>query len=277
MIKNIVSFAAYIFAAMALIYVLVAVAAMIFQRRLLYIPDAARVSPREAGLTDVSEVEMKTPDGETLIVWAAPAKEGRPTLLYFHGNGGGLIDRRERIQRFTTAGYGLFMMSYRSYSGSTGAATEKANIADASLAFDTLVARGVRPSEIVIYGESLGTGVAVQTAAARKPGGVILDAPYTSMIAAAQQHYAWLPVKPFLIDTYRSDQHIANVTAPLLILHGALDGIVGADLGRKLFALANQPKDMVVFEQGNHTDLYNHGALQSVNDFVQKHIKPVGQ
>lgn len=276
MTKNILSFTAYIAAALVLIYALVAVTAMIFQRRLLYLPDTARISPQEAGLSGVSEIELKTPDGETLIVWAAPAKSGRPTLLYFHGNGGGLVDRRERIQRFMTAGYGVFMMSYRSYSGSTGAATEKANIADAALAFDTLVARGVPPSDIVIYGESLGTGVAVQTAAARKPGAVILDAPYTSMIAAAQQHYAWLPVKPFLSDTYRSDLYIAQVSAPLLILHGAMDGIISVDLGKKLFSQANQPKDMVVFEQGNHTDLYNHGALKSVNDFVQKHFKSGG-
>ncbi len=263
----------YSLAALAALYLIVALAALVFQRKLLYVPDTARTSPSGAGLRGVSEVELETPDGQMLVVWAASAKPGKPTFLYFHGNAGGLIDRRERIQRFMEAGYGVFMLSYRSYSGSTGTPTESANIADATLAFDRLVQRGVPASDVVIYGESLGTGVAVQTAAARKPAAVILDAPYTSMIDAAKQHYAWLPVTPFLIDTYQSDEHIRNVSAPVLILHGARDDTVSIELGRKLFALANQPKDMTVFERGGHMDLYSYGALEAVNAFLAKHTK----
>ncbi len=270
-------FLGYALAALAAIYLVVAMAALIFQRKLLYIPDSTRISPVDAGLRDVSEVELKTSDGNTLIVWAAPATAGKPTLLYFHGNGGGLIDRRDRIQRFTNAGYGVFMLAYRSYSGSTGKPTEKAIIADAALAFDALVARGAPASDIVIYGESLGTGVAVQTAASRKPAAVILDAPYTSMIDAAKQHYPWLPVKPFLIDTYQSDQHIARVTSPLLVLHGARDRIVPVELGNKLFAQANEPKEMKVFERGGHVDLFNHGALETMNAFLTTHVKRGGK
>jgi hypothetical protein len=255
--------------AIAALYLAVALAAFAFQRKLLYRPDTQRNTPASLGLNSVEEVGLRTPDGETVLAWAAPAAPGRPTLLYFHGNGGGLIDRRERIQRFQAAGLGVFMFSYRGYSGSTGAPSEAANIADAKLAYDTLARRGVAPADIVIYGESLGTGVAVQVAAEKSCAAIVLDSPYLSMIDAARVHYPWLPVRPFLRDTYRTDLHIGRVKTPLLILHGERDGIIPVDQARRLFALANEPKTLKVFPQGGHVDLYSHGAMQTLMEFLR--------
>ena len=104
-------------AALAL-YVLVAFAAWLGQRRLMYFPNAARVSPTAAGLNGISEQVMRTPDGAELIVWRARARGQQPTLLYFHGNAGGLVNRAQRFAGYRASGLGLFAMSYRGYSGS---------------------------------------------------------------------------------------------------------------------------------------------------------------
>ena len=111
--------------------------------------------------------------------WAR-ARPGQPTLLYFHGNAGSLAFRSERIRHYQARGRGVFMMSYRGYSGSTGSPSESANVADALLAYTFLVDAGVAARDIILYGESLGTGVAVQVAAQKPVAGVVLDAPYTS-------------------------------------------------------------------------------------------------
>ena len=161
----------------AVAYVLIVAVAYFAQRKFTYFPNPTRVSPAAAGLEGFREVELPTPDGERLIAWYAPAPPGRPTILYFHGNGGSLQNRAMRFQRYQNAGFGIFAMSYRGYSGSTGSPSEAHNIADARLAYDHLIKQGLKPSEIFLYGESLGSGVAVQLAASVPVAGVILDAP----------------------------------------------------------------------------------------------------
>jgi uncharacterized protein len=199
------------------LYLILTLALFTFQRRLIYPTSPTRHSPSEAGLDIVREVTLKTPDGEQLVAWYAPAQPGRPTLLYFHGNGGTLLIRADRIRRFLGDGLGVFMPAYRGYSGSTGSPSEAALIADAKLAYDHLTGMGLRAEQIVAYGESLGSGVAVQLAASRQTAGVVLDAPYSSLLDVAQRRYSFIPVKPFLLDTFASDAYIANVKAPVLI------------------------------------------------------------
>ncbi|HWB44776.1 MAG TPA: alpha/beta hydrolase [Hyphomicrobiaceae bacterium] len=240
------------------------------QRALVYHPDRQRITPARAGLTGVEERVLKTPDGERLVAWYGKAKPGQPTLLYFHGNGGGLVDRVPRIERFMEAGYGIFMMAYRGYSGSSGAPTEAANVADAKLAFDTLVADGVPVQRIILYGESLGTGVATQVAVARPAGGLILDAPYTSIADVGAASYPFLPVRLVLVDRYDTQRYIRDVHMPLLILNGEKDNVIPPVMGRKLYELANEPKRLVTFPNGGHSDLYINGntALDSVRAWI---------
>ena len=255
-------------AALAL-YVLIAFAAWLGQRRLMYFPNAARVPPTAAGLTGISEQVMRTPDGADLIVWRAKARGRQPTLLYFHGNAGGLANRAQRFAGYQASGFGLLAMSYRGYSGSTGNPSEAANLRDALQAYRALLAEGVAPESIVPYGESLGSGVAVALAAQEPVGAVVLDAPYTSIVDVAAQQYAWLPVRPLLLDRYESAGKIGRVTAPLLILHGALDSLIPLEMGRKLFALANEPKRLIVFDFGRHADLDQHGAIAEVTRWLE--------
>jgi fermentation-respiration switch protein FrsA (DUF1100 family) len=240
-------------------YALLAVAGYFAQRKLMYFPDVARVQPAEVGLVGVEERVLKTPDGARVIAWYGRARPGQPTLLYFHGNGGSLSIRAERIRRFMAEGWGVYMMTYRGYGGSTGTPTEVNNVADARLAYGALVLEGVAPESIILYGESLGTGIATRIAVERRVAGLILDAPYTSIVDVAAQAYPFLPVRRFLADRYETVNYIANVKVPLLILHGARDGVVPVAMGREVARLANEPKRLVVFPEGRHSNLYVDG------------------
>ncbi|MGQ0457806.1 MAG: alpha/beta hydrolase [Hyphomicrobium sp.] len=256
--------------ALAAIY-LAAVAIMYFaQRAFLYFPDAERVAPEATGLATVREIWIPAPDGEKVVAWYGKAKPGQPTLLYFHGNGGSLAIRDVRIRRYLALGRGVFMMSYRGYSGSTGAPSETANVADAKRAYDALIAEGVTADKIVIYGESLGTGVAVQLAAEKPARGLILESPFTSIAERASQLYPWLPVNLLLKDRYDSRRYISNVRAPLLIVHGELDRIVPAAMGHQMFALANAPKEMALIAGAGHEDHYLHGSYERINDWIDR-------
>jgi uncharacterized protein len=243
----------------AAVYALVAVAGYLAQRRLMYFPDVARVQPAEVSLAGVEERVLKTPDGERVIAWYGKARPGQPTLLYFHGNGGSLSIRSERIRRFMAEGWGVYMMTYRGYGGSSGSPTEVNNVADARLAYGALVLEGVDPSAIILYGESLGSGIATRIAVERPVAGLILEAPYTSIVDVGAQAYPFLPVRLFLVDRYETVKYIANVKVPLLILHGERDGVVPAAMGRELARLANEPKRLVIFPEGRHSNLYLDG------------------
>lgn len=250
------------------LYAAVVFGVWLMQRKLIYVPTATRVAPASLGLTGIAEITIRTPDGAELVAWRAQAKPGLPTLLYFHGNAGNLATRADRAQRYERLGFGLLMLSYRSYSGSTGQPTETTNVADALLAYDRLIGEGVKGGDIVLYGESLGSGVAVQVAAQRPVRAIVLDAPYTSLIAMAQKTYPFLPVRPLIADRYESDKAIGKVRAPLLVLHGAKDELIPVTMGQALFAMANEPKKIVVYPNGLHTDLDDHGAVDDVRAFV---------
>ncbi len=251
-----------------LVYALVVLGAWLGQRRLMYLPDPTRVPPASLGLANVAEAEMRTPDGATLVTWMAQPRAGQPTVIYFHGNAGNLASRINRVRRYTDAGFGLAMLSYRGYGGSTGSPSEANNLADARLLYNSLIAKGVAPRDIVVYGESLGSGVAVQLAAEKPVGAVILDAPYTSIVALAALAYPFLPVRPLLVDRYESDQHIQRVKAPVLVLHGAKDQVIPVAMGRALHARANEPKRLEIYPEGRHTDLDEHGAFTAVQRWL---------
>jgi len=260
-----------ILAAIVSVYLLVALVMYMGQRRLMYFPDAKHVLPGQAGLANVSERILNSPDGARNVVWYGKAKPGQPTLLYFHGNGGGLAERADRIQRFMGQGWGVFMMAYRGYAGSTGYPTEANNIADARRAYDALVQEGVPASSIILYGESLGTNVATRMAAEKASSGLILEAPYTSVLEIAVTDYPFLPVRLLLSDRYETDKVIPQVRVPVLILHGKQDDVIPVAMAHRLIKLANEPKRIVILPEGEHSDLYLEGnnALPVVRDWIR--------
>ena len=247
----------------------VGLATMIYfaQRSLMYFPDTVHVLPAAAGLPEAEEVPLTAADGVRVAAWHVPPRDGKPVILYLHGNGGALRFRVERFRRLITDGIGLVALEYRGYGGLSGSPSEAGLIADAQAAYRFAVAR-YPVQQIVLWGESLGSGVAVALAADRPVGRVILEAPFTSAVAVGSRHYWYLPVSLLMKDQFRTDARIGKLTAPLMIMHGVHDRVVPYAMGERLFDLANKPKHFVRFLDGGHEDLDANGALHAVGRFL---------
>lgn len=261
-------------AAFAGAYALIVIGAYLGQRKLMYVPDPQRISPASVGLTGVEERLIETADGARVVAWRAAARPGQPTVLYFHGNAGHLAARAERIRALQQAGWGVLMMSYRGYSGSTGSPSEAANVADARLAYAMLAREGVPAGSIVAYGESLGSGVAIKLALAHPVAMLVLDSPFTSMVDMAARVYPFLPSRQLLADRYESARDLPGVKAPVLVIHGARDQVVPVAMGREMHALAGEPKRLVIYPEGNHSDLFAHGAMADMMAFFEEVRRP---
>jgi uncharacterized protein len=226
-----------------------------FQRKLMYFPSRAGVAPAEVGLPQARVVRLKTSDGETLVAWHIAPKPGRPLILYFHGNGGGLEQRNVRFQKLTETGNGLLAVEYRGYGASTGAPSEAGLIEDGEAGYAVALALAQAPRNIVVMGESLGSGVAARLAARHEIGALVLDSPFSSAVDVAASLYWMFPVRLLMRDRFRSDQAIGAVHAPVLIVHGDDDWVVPIRFGKKLFALANEPKRFIRIHGAGHLAL----------------------
>ena len=266
---------AWTLAGMALASVIVFQGARWLERKLLYFPDPARLSPSAAGLSGVVERTIESADGTELVSWFAPARAGHPTILYFHGNAGHLANRAERMATYTEAGFGMLMLAYRGYSGSAGSPSERRNVADARRAYDALRADGIAPEDIVVYGESLGSGVAIQLAVDVQVAALVLDAPYTSIVDVGAAAYPFLPVRLVMRDRYDSASRVGNLKSPVLILHGARDEIVPVEMGRKLYAMIKAEKELLVFPEAGHLDHAQFGSHQAVIRWLRR-VRPNG-
>lgn len=243
-------------------------ALFLLQRSFLFpIPQTARTAPAAGGFPQAEEQVLTTVDGERLIVWHVPAKPGRPVVLYFHGNGDFLAGFFGRFRDLIADGTGIVALSYRGYAGSSGRPSEQGLLADAAAAYAFAAAR-YGADRIVLWGFSLGSGVAAALAAEQPVGGLILEAPYTSLADVAASAFPIFPVRLVMRDPFRSDQRIARVKAPLLIMHGGRDATIPIGLGERLFALAHEPKQFVRFPEGGHNDLDTYGATAKARQFI---------
>lgn len=238
------------------------------QRIMLFpIPTAERTAPAAAGLPEAEEHVLTTSDGEKVIVWHVPAKPGRAVVLFFHGNGDFLAGLAGRFKAITADGTGLVALSYRGYAGSSGAPSEDGLLRDGAAAYSFATAR-YDAQRIVAWGFSLGTGVAVALASEHPIGKLILEAPYTSIADVAASQFRFIPVRLLIRDPLHSDERIARVTAPLLIVQGAQDQAIPIAFGEKLFALAHEPKQFVCIPEGGHDDLGNFGMIEIARRFI---------
>ncbi len=253
-----------------LIALVVVLGAPSVERALMYLADSTYTKPGEAELVGVREETLETADGEKIILWYSPAAPGQPTLLYLHGNAGTLADRAERISNYQKLGRGVCIMSYRGYSGSTGRPSERSNVSDAVMTYDALVGRGIDPEDIIAYGESIGSGIAVQLARERPLAGLILDAPYTSIVDVAELCYPYLPARLMMRDRYETLQHLQHVSAPILVVHGEADLVIPVEMGRKVAASAPGPAEIVTFPEAGHSDHYLYGSFEAINAWIDR-------
>ena len=243
-------------------------ALFLLQRSVLFpIPQVGRMAPAAAGFPQVEEHVLTTADGEKVVVWYMPAKPGRPVILYFHGNGDFLAGFFVRFRDMIADGTGVVALSYRGYFGSSGTPSEQGLLQDAAAAYAFTTAR-YGADRIVVWGFSLGTGVAVALASEQPVGKLILEAPYASIVDVAAGAFPIFPVRLLMRDPFHSDRRIARVKAPLLVMHGARDPKIPVASGERLFALANEPKKFVRFERGGHNDLDDFGAAATARQFI---------
>ncbi len=238
------------------------------QRQLMYFPSRERVQPQDIGLANVEEIVLRNRSGESLLSWFGQAQAGKPTILFFHGNAGAVNHRAHRFRGLMADGFGLFMLGYPGYGGSDGRPSERAFLEGARLAYQNLRDRGLEPDEIVIYGESIGSGVAVQLAATVTAKGLVLEAPSSSAVDVAREHYPWLLADLLMKDAFRSIDHIGGIDMPILVIHGEQDRIIPIQLGRRLFEEASDPKTFRAIPGAGHNDLHRYSTDDIAAEFI---------
>ncbi len=260
-----------------LTYAAVLLLAFVGQKRLTYFPGPRAFVPIEWDLEELQPVEITTEKGLVLTSWYRPAQDtAKLTIVFFQGNGGHFGYRHNKVRPWLNAGYGLLMASYPGYNGNPGSSGEEANYQAARAAVKTITQKGVKESLIVLYGESLGTGVAARMATEFDVAGLVLESPYTSLPDAGAYHYPLLPVKTLMRERYDTLSRMKDIKAPLLIIHGEKDFIVPIAFGRKVFEAAPEPKRAVFVPEAGHNDLYDWDVQKDFMAFLASlnHVGP---
>lgn len=264
-------------AALGVIYLLVITVLFLLQRQILFRPDRERPELARAALAGLQEVAVRTEDGLDLLAWWLPPRGGAPVLLFLHGNAGHVGHRIERLRRFAGQGWGVLMLEYRGYGGNPGAPSEAGLRLDAAAGLAALRARGLADGRIVLWGESLGSGLATWLAARQPPGAapgaVVLETPYTSIAAVAKRRYPFAPVDLLLRDRFDSLVHMPAIASPVLVLVGGRDVVVPPDMGRAIHA-AGRDAELWEVAEGGHTDLLHHGSVEAVAAFLARRLPP---
>lgn len=221
------------------------------QRALLYFPNRIVGTPAEAGLGSAEVVSLKTRDGETLAGWYLKGRNDK-IIVYFHGNGGNIAARGYRFRDLNERGFSVLAIDYRGYGASSGVPTETGLHIDADAAYAFATAKGFNGARILLFGESLGSGVALELASRRPVAGIILDSPYSSVVDVAAGRFPFLPVRLLMQDQFRSDLWIQEVNVPILIIHGTDDLVVPIVYGRRLVALGGNKVTYIEVPGGGH-------------------------
>lgn len=254
-----------------MIYIVIAFAFILVfiwlnQRQLMYHPDKHRPSLRQYTVNDVQEISLTTDDGLKLFAWYQPPSTKQLTVIFFHGNAGHLGGRMSLVNALIDRGYGALIMSYRGYAGNPGHPTEQGLYQDGRAAMRFLKQK---QACTIIFGESLGTGVASQMALEFKIKGLVLQAPYTSMVDTAKYHYPYIFLKPW--DKYQTIKKVDKISVPLLVIHGKQDRVVPFIQGQRVFKhVASQDKRLFSPHDRGHNDLWDEKFFHELFTFLDK-------
>ena len=250
------------------IYFFILVSTYLFQRNLLYHPGENNYFGDQLTVP-IEKVKVITKDNIELLSWFHNKNlNDYKTILFLHGNAGSLENRIHKINHFQNMNVNFLIIAWRGFSGNKGKPTEEGLYEDARSAVRWLVSQGVSENNIIIYGESLGTGVTTEIAQNKNFAGIILESPFTSMIDAGKDKYPYLPVRLLLKDKYESNKKIKNINSPILIMHGKVDNIVPFHMGKQMYELANEPKHYYFSEYDDHMMEYNEKLLKVLKDFI---------
>jgi hypothetical protein len=252
-----------------LLYVLALAALFLLQRRILFRPDTTPPDLARVPLAGLRPMTVTTEDGLSLLAWySPPPREDGRVVLYLHGNAGHIGHRAYRLGPLRALGWGVLLLEYRGYGGNPGHPSEAGLLDDARSGLAALGTMGITLDRILLWGESLGSGLAVRLAVEHPVAAAILEAPYTSITAMARRRYPFAPAGRLLLDRFDSLSCIGAVGAPVLVLHGARDRIVPVAMGRALFAAAPEPKQLWIADRAGHVDLVEAGAIEAAGEFV---------
>ena len=247
---------------LALIYCVLLVMLTVFQRKIIYYPhrldkdfEFPLYVPR------LEEVFITCDDGCTINGLFAPGSENKPTVLILHGNAGNITHRDYLLRGFNTFGYSALLIDYHGYGKSEGTPSEKNLYRDGTAALEWLSKeKNRKPDDIVLFGKSLGSGVAIELATHHSFKGLILESAFTSIVAVARSHFPYncFPVSLMLMDTFDNSTKISEIHSPVFIRHGTEDTIIDKREGEKLFERANMPKELYLIEGADHNNMHAH-------------------
>jgi len=252
-------------------YVLLLIILFFFQGSLLYHPSVNNYLKDKAANepTEIEKVKITTRDNIDLVAWFYNKNIDQfKTILFFHGNAGSLENRTYKLNHFKDLDVNFLIIAWRGFSGNEGKPNEMGLYEDARSAIKWLGTKGIKEKNIILYGESLGTGVAVEIAQNKNYAGVILESPFTSMVNMGKKYYPFFPVTLLLKDRFESDKKINNVLVPVLIMHGKVDKIVPYDMGKKMYELANEPKFFYSQKYGDHMIEYDEKLILALKKFI---------
>jgi fermentation-respiration switch protein FrsA (DUF1100 family) len=255
----------FIFGVVALYIVLVAVF-YTAQRKFLYFPTRSYVPLSAANANPaLKEVTVRTTDGIELKSWYAPATSQPFTIVFFHGNADSLYGAAPVADPYIAAGYGFLLTEYRGYSGLAGTPTEAGLYDDARANLNWLLAHGVESRHIILFGQSLGSGVATEMATEFQVGGLMLLAPYLSIPEVARVHYSFFPASYLTLDRFDNKKKIGKIHVPVLIASGAEDEVIPPSQGRELYSLANRPREFRSLPGRGHNDAFDEFVPLSID------------
>jgi uncharacterized protein len=243
------------------------------QAKLIYFPSRGYDStPRGVGL-DYESVTLTAADGVRLAAWFVHRSDAKGYIVFCHGNAGNIADRLASLKMLHQIGYATLIIDYRGYGESEGKPSEEGLYMDAEAAWRYLVDdRGIAADRVVLFGRSLGGAVAIELAKRHKPGALVVESTFTSLVDVARHHYRLLPVNLLLRHRYESITKVPNITCPKLFLHGSEDDLIPIELGKRLFEAAAEPKEFVA-TPGGHNEAgfsYSFEFLQQLADFLDR-------
>ena len=250
------------------IYVGITVVVYFYQRKLLYHPFSAEITG-EGLIHNFETINFKTSDNFVLKGWFHLKNSNKKTILFLHGNAGNLDNRIDKLNSLGSMDINFLIISWRGYSGNPGNPSEAGLYKDVLGGIKWLNEKGISNDQIILYGESLGTAIATEVGQNENFAGIILEAPFTSMVDMGQKIYPIFPVKFLLKDKYESKNKIKNIKSPILIMHGEADKIVPFRMGKKMFELANEPKYSYFSKYDDHMMEFNKDLINSINLFIK--------
>tara|TARA_X000001036_G_scaffold221848_1_gene207599 strand:- start:210 stop:1010 length:801 start_codon:yes stop_codon:yes gene_type:complete len=260
-----------ILSSLIIAYLVLIIFIYFYQRNLLYHPSENNYQNDNIKF-NYDEIFIKVEEEIQLKSWIIRKDLKKfKTLVIFHGNAGDLSNRIYKLNELYKLDINILLISWRGFSGNKGSPTEKNLYADAKASIKWLNEQGVKNSQIILYGESLGSGVAVEIGKENNFNSIILESPFTSIENSAKIYYPYLPVKLLLKDRYDSISKIKKINTPILIMHGKKDDVVPFSMGKELFEKANSPKYSYFTSDDDHMMEFNSSLLNEVKNFIEKY------